>query len=268
MDLLQSALVVLSGAGTDGHVADPVRLASGIVGPDCVKPAGEALAQPWLDAGGRILSARDQEWPDGLRSLGAAAPLLLWTRGTVPRAAAQMVAIVGARHCTAYGREVTGSLARVVGEQGRHVVSGGAHGIDRAAHTSALDSGAGTVVVAAGGAGRVYPPGHEQLFERATGHGAVVWEYPPGTRLTQRGFLHRNRLIAAMASVTVVVEAAERSGALNTGRSAADLGRLVFGVPGRLDSPASAGVHRAIADGWAALLLGPEDLSQMTGSAA
>lgn len=268
MDLIQSALVVLSAAGTDGHVEDPVGLASGIVGTDCVQSAGEALALPWFDAGGLILSDRDEAWPQGMQSLGAAAPSLLWVRGAIPTPAEEMVAIVGARQCTAYGRTMTESLARVVGDQGRHVVSGGALGIDQAAHMAALDTGGRTIVVAAGGAGHVYPAGHDRLFDRAVAQGAVVWEYPPGTRLTQRGFLHRNRLIAAMASVTIVVEAAERSGALNTGRSAADLGRLVFGVPGRLDSPASAGVHRAIADGWAALLLGSQDLSQMLGSAA
>ena len=108
-------------------------------------------------------------------------------------------------------------LARQACASGLTVVSGGALGIDSHAHTGALEAGGKTVLVAAGGRGRVYPSPHEKLFREAAAAGAVIWEHPPGTRLTQRGFLHRNRLIAALSGVTVLVEAAERSGALNTG---------------------------------------------------
>lgn len=192
-----------------------------------------------------------------------AQPLLLWVQGALSLDPGQLVAIVGSRRCTTYGREVAHSLAEQMATAGATVVSGGALGIDGQAHAGALHAGGRTVLVAAGGAGHVYPADHASLFQRAAASGAVVWEHPPGTRLTRRGFLHRNRLIAAMSGITVLVEAAERSGALNTGRTAADLGRLVLGVPGRIHDPSSAGVHRAIADGWAALCLGAEDLAEM-----
>lgn len=264
MDLSACASVILSAAGQTG-AQDPVPRAAEIVGADAIEPTARALTQPWVAAGGRVLLADDPAWPRGLQSLGGAAPPLLWVRGRLPVDPDDMVAVVGARSCTEYGRSMAASLTRAAVGAGRDVVSGGAAGIDRAAHVSALEGGGRTVLFAAGGAGSVYPPAHGPLFARAAERGAVAWEYPPGAKLTRHGFLHRNRLIAATAAVTVVVEAAVRSGALNTGRTAADLGRLVLGVPGRLDSPSSVGVHRAIADGWAALVLGPDDLVQMLG---
>jgi DNA processing protein len=209
-----------------------------------------------------VLSAGDPEWPAGLSVLGPYEPLLLWTRGTLPPAPQRCVSVVGSRACSAYGRRAAGRIAEVLAGAGLTVVSGGARGIDAAAHTAAMGGGR-TAVVAAGGAGLVYPGEHARLFERAGHEGAVIWEYPPGARLTRSGFLHRNRLIAAVSCATVVVEAAHRSGALNTGRTAADLGRLVLGVPGPLGSPASVGVHRGIADGWAALLIDYDDLLEL-----
>lgn len=271
MDIERCALVVLSAAGyVQGHLCDddPVKLASDIVGRDCVKPAARALAEDWVAAGGSIIDKDQELWPRGLRSLAATQPLLLWVRGRLPVDPGEMVAIVGSRQCTGYGREVAEQLARHVASGGRVVVSGGALGIDSQAHAGCLQVGGRTVLVAAGGAGLVYPGGHERLFDQAALRGAVMWEHPPGTRLTRHGFLRRNRLIAAMSGVTVLVEAAQRSGALNTGRTAADLGRLVMAVPGRMDSPSSAGVHRAIADGWAQILLGPADLTELLGDAA
>jgi DNA processing protein len=188
---------------------------------------------------------------------------MLWVRGTLPVRPEDMVAVVGSRASTEYGRQVAGDLAAKAAELGKVVVSGGAAGIDAAAHAGALQARGSTLVVAAGGAGRVYPQGHRTLFERAAGTGAVVWEFPRSVSLTKRGFLVRNRLIAALAGTTVVVEAAERSGALNTGRTAADLGRLVLAVPGPVHSLVSGGCHRAIADGWAAILLGAADLRDL-----
>jgi DNA processing protein len=257
-----AALVVLSAAGrVRGDLAEvpPQAVAAQVAGtPDLVGVA-QAIEGPWRAQGGDVLSRGDSRWPSGLAALGPLEPLLLWVRGDLPRAASQCVSVVGSRVCTSYGRRCAAALARAVTGAGRTVVSGGAHGIDSEAHRAALQTGT-TVLVAAGGAGRVYPDDHAGLFARAARQGAVVWEFPPGSRLTRSGFLHRNRLIAALSCTTVVVEAAQRSGALNTGRTAADLGRLVVGVPGPIDSPASAGVHRGICDGWAALVAGPEDL--------
>lgn len=261
------AAAVLSAAGHTGG-DDLLGRAGALVGAHQVENAGRELLEPWLQRGGRVLTAGAAGWPSGLSSLGEAEPVLLWLYGQLPTESDACVAIVGSRRCTDYGRECARRFAEVVVGGGRQVVSGGAFGIDAAAHEGSLAAGGRTVLYAAGGAGHIYPARHEAMFRRAAGSGAVVWEHPPGTPLSPQAFLHRNRLIAATAGVTVVVEAAQRSGALNTGRSAADLGRLVLAVPGRIDSPSSGGVHQAIADGWAALVMGPEDLGAMLGDTA
>ncbi len=254
---------MLSAAGRDaGAALDPHRAARDLVG-DQVEHLAAALVRPWLDGGGVLLWPEDPGWPQGLAALGPAAPLMLWVRGTLPTQPAAALAVVGSRDSTEYGQRVAGDLAAKAVDLGRWVVSGGATGIDAAAHAGALRAGGPTVVIAAGGAGRVYPRENQTLFDRAAGTGAVVWEFPGSVGLTKPGFLVRNRLIAALAGTTVVVEAAERSGALNTGRTAADLGRLVLAVPGPVHSRVSAGCHRAIADGWAAILLGPQDLRDL-----
>lgn len=267
MDLFASAAVVLSAAGQTGD-RDMVERAHAIVGPDLLEDAADAIAGPWLADGGGLIIPTQHAWPCGLAALGQGQPCALWTRGRPPRDPEGMVAIVGSRRSTAYGRDCARTLAEAVVASGRVVVSGGAAGIDAAAHFGALGAGGGTVLFAAGGAGTIYPHDHRDLFARVAASGAVVWEFPPGRALTRGSFLHRNRLIAATAGATVLVEAAARSGALNTGRTAADLGRLVVGVPGRVDSPTSAGVLRAVADGWAALLLGADDLTDLLDGAA
>lgn len=263
MDALRNSLVVLSAARRDSAaLVDPIRLATDLVGEQVDAVAG-ALLDPWLEDGGTVLWPIDPQWPSGLTALGPAAPLMLWVRGQLPPEPADCLAVVGSRACTEYGRRTARDLAATGASMQRWIVSGGATGIDASAHWGALQSGGDTVLVAAGGAGRVYPAEHRELFARCGRRGAVVWEYPRTVGLHRQGFLTRNRLIAAMAGTTVVVEAAERSGALNTGRTAADLGRLVLAVPGPIDSRSSAGCHRAIADGWAAILLGPADLRQL-----
>lgn len=257
-------MVVLSAAGRRaGDVTDPLGQAAAIVGPDMVDDVARSLLTPWIEGGGSTMTPRDPGWPRGLLSLAGAAPLMLWVKGALPREPESMVAVVGARDCSPYGCRAAAGLAARICATGRLVVSGGALGIDVAAHRSALRAGGATIVVAAGGAGRVYPVANRDVFAQAAEHGCVVWEFPPGAALYPAGFLHRNRLIAALSGATVLVEAAERSGALNTGRAAADLGRLVLGVPGQIDSPRSGGVHRAIGEGWAALLISPEDLDAM-----
>lgn len=256
-------MVVLSAAGRDcSALDDAVSQAGQIVG-DEVGAVAHALVDPWLASGGEILWWDDPSIPVGLRDLGSAAPLMLWVRGAL--GLGSPIAVVGSRQCTDYGLRMTKGLTRTLVSQQAVVVSGGALGIDAAAHRGAMAVAGSTTVFLAGGAGTVYPPGNEPLFRRAADQGAVVWEYPPGVRLRKESFLTRNRLIAATASATVLVEAAERSGALNTGRTAADLGRLVLAVPGPIDSVTSTGTNRAIADGWAAILLGPSDLAELLG---
>lgn len=172
-------------------------------------------------------------------------PLALWARGQVPLAdvGVRSVGMVGARASTAYGDHVTADLAFGLARAGVTVVSGGAHGIDAVAHRAALAAEGTTVLVSAGGLDRPYPPGNADLFERVAATGLLVSESPPGCAPFRSRFLTRNRLIAALSTGVVVVEAALRSGALNTARHCTDLGRPLMAVPGSVTSAMSGGCH-------------------------
>lgn len=197
------------------------------------------------DVAARLLLPDDPEWPRGIDDLGAHAPTALWVRGDVALlGAARSISVVGARAATAYGETVAAELAGDLAGDGTVVVSGGAYGIDGAAHRAALGVGGSTVAFLAGGVDRAYPAGHQQLFGRIRDSGAVVSELPCGAAPTKWRFLSRNRLIAALGSATVVVEAGWRSGSLNTAGHAAALGRPLGAVPGPITSAASAGCHR------------------------
>jgi DNA processing protein len=154
--------------------------------------------------------------------------------------------VVGSRSATTYGASVAGDLAAGLARAGQTVVSGAAHGIDQAAHRAALATRGPTVAVLACGADRVYPAAHERLLAYIADVGVIVSEAPIGGAPTRIRFLARNRLIAALSQGTVVVEAAVRSGALNTASWASALGRVVMGVPGPVTSEPSAGVHQLI----------------------
>ncbi|RXZ42420.1 DNA-processing protein DprA, partial [Agromyces binzhouensis] len=179
--------------------------------------------------------------------LGAHAPLALWVRGR-PAALTESpsVALVGARAATGYGEHVAIEASAGLVDRGFAVVSGGAYGIDGTAHRSALAAGGTTVAFLAGGVDRFYPAGHETLLGRVVETGAVVSELACGAAPTRWRFLQRNRLIAAAAGATVVLEAGMRSGSLNTAGHAAALGRPLGAVPGPVTSPASAGCHRLL----------------------
>ncbi|MEO6821231.1 MAG: DNA-processing protein DprA [Candidatus Nanopelagicales bacterium] len=196
------------------------------------------------------------DWPTQLDDLGDAAPLLLSVRGAahLRMSALRAVSIVGARASTQYGDLVAGELAAGLAERGWTVVSGGAFGIDAAAHRGAIAAGGPSVAVLAGGVDVAYPRAHEALFARLLDEGLLVAESPPGSAPHRSRFLVRNRVIAALTRGTVVVEAALRSGSLSTARHARDLGRVVMGVPGPVTSSMSAGVHRELREG--ALLVG------------
>ncbi|MDT4945326.1 MAG: processing protein [Pseudonocardiales bacterium] len=172
-------------------------------------------------------------------------PLALWVAGVGDLATlgVRSVGIVGARAATAYGEHVTADLGYGLARRGLVVVSGGAYGIDAAAHRSALAAEGQTVVVSAGGLDRPYPPGNASLFDRSRETGLLVSESPPGAAPQRHRFLTRNRLIAALSTGTVVVEAAVRSGAANTAGHCFALGRPVMAVPGPVTSPMSAGCH-------------------------
>ena len=228
---------------------------AGALGLPTIREAPVSEAARCLDrlhsTGGRFITPGDSEWPTQLDDLGDEAPWGLWVRGeaNMRLAALRSVSIVGARASTDYGARVASSLASDLDEAGWSVVSGGAYGIDAAAHRGALARGGSTVVVLASGIDVAYPAAHEALFERCAQSGVIVSEAPPGEVARRWRFLDRNRLIAALTRGTVGVEAAHRSGALSTARCAADLGREVMGVPGPVTSIASAGVHALLRSG-------------------
>ena len=202
-------------------------------------------------------------YPGALASTGPAAPRALFVAGE-PAAVAELepdrtATIVGSRRAGAYGREVARALARELAESGIVVVSGMALGVDAAAHGGALAAGGRTVAVLGTGADRPYPRSHRRLYDRIAAHGAVVSELPPGSPTFRWMFPARNRLMAAVAGITVVVEAAERSGSLITAEMAIDGGRQVGAVPGPVTSWRSAGANKLLADG-AAVVRGAQDV--------
>nr|WP_268748226.1 DNA-protecting protein DprA [Microbacterium sp. CH12i] len=175
------------------------------------------------------------------------------------------IAIVGARAATPYGEHMASELAGDLAATGTLIVSGGAYGIDGTAHRAALGVGGATVAFLAGGVDRAYPSGHQQLFEKIRGGGAVLSEVPCGTAPTKWRFLSRNRLIAALGGATVVVEAGWRSGSLNTAGHAAALGRPLGAVPGPVTSAASAGCHRLMREYDARCVTNAEEVRELLG---
>ncbi|MEX3503767.1 DNA-processing protein DprA [Corynebacterium sp. LK2510] len=197
------------------------------------------------------------------------APHALWVRGRTDLGAlfANAVGVVGTRAASAYGHHATADLARGLAQRQYAMVSGGALGIDSVAHEAALANAAPTVVVAACGPGVVYPRRNAGLFDRiVSNNGAIVTEYPPNVAPDRHRFLTRNRLVAALTQGTVVVEAAFRSGALNTLNWANYYARTAFAVPGPILGPASLGTNLAIRDGKAAMALSADDIHEMLSS--
>ncbi|MGW2702568.1 DNA-processing protein DprA [Streptomyces sp. NPDC001340] len=216
--------------------------------------------------GVRFVCPGDAEWPGQLDDLGDGRPTGLWVRGRASLRvwALRSVAVVGARACTEYGAHAAATLASGLAERGWVVVSGGAYGIDGAAHRGTLAAGGATVAVLACGVDRPYPRGHTALINRIAEQGLVVGELPPGDHPTPSRFILRNRVIAALTRGTVVVEAACRSGSLVTARAAARLGRYTMGVPGPVTSGLSAGVHELLR-GEAVLVTDAADVVELVG---
>lgn len=222
----------------------------------------------------RWLVPGDPEWPAGLDDLEGSeplqgmgrAPLGLWVRGPLRLdALPSPVAIVGSRSATTYGTDVAAELAAGLARAGCAVVSGAAFGIDQAAHRGALAADGPTVAVLACGVDRAYPAAHRRLLDHLAEHGAIVSELAPGCAPTRLRFLARNRVIAALTRATVVVEAAVRSGALNTAGWAQRLHRPVMGVPGPVTSAPSEGVHALIRQGGATLVTRAEHVLELAG---
>lgn len=196
--------------------------------------------------GGYVLWPGHSRWPSMVDDLGLEAPVALWVRGELrdlPR-----VAMVGARASSNSGNTIARDVSFELARTGVSIVSGGAFGIDAAAHTGAMKAG-DTVAVMAGGVANLYPASNLDLFERIAKAGAIVAECPPRWRPARWRFLSRNRIIAALAQASVVVEASARSGALVTIRRARELGREVGAFPGPITSAMSSGCHQAIRDG-------------------
>ncbi|MFC8041243.1 DNA-processing protein DprA [Paenarthrobacter sp. NPDC057355] len=221
--------------------------------------------------GGRLIIPGDDLWPEQLSDLGLQEPLCLWWRGHEQElpSAPHAIALVGSRDSTSYGASVTGDFAYGLAQRGFSVVSGGAYGIDAHAHQGALNGGVAglpTIAVMAGGVDRFYPSGNEDLLRAVCTQGAVISEVPPGSAPTRYRFLQRNRLIAALASVTVVVEARWRSGALNTAHHAETIGRVVAAVPGSIHSANSAGCHRLLREGGAVCVTDVGEIAELAGA--
>ncbi|TWD72476.1 DNA protecting protein DprA [Kribbella amoyensis] len=205
------------------------------------------------DAGARFVIPGDDEWPTqvevlehaGQQNRRGGVPFGLWVRGEADlrQSLETSVALVGARACSSYGEHAAAELAAGLSDKGVAVVSGGAYGIDAAAHRGALAGSGITLAVLACGVDVCYPKANTNLFDRIAAEGLLVSELPPGCSPTKLRFLARNRLIAASTLGTVVVEAAVRSGALNTAGWAEQCGRAVLAVPGPITSRMSEGVH-------------------------
>jgi DNA processing protein len=210
------------------------------------------------DFGCHILIQTDSDYPELLRQIYDP-PIVLYVKGTLGTKDKNGVAMVGSRMTTHYGIEVARKLAYQLAYIGVTVVSGGARGIDTAAHQGALSAKGRTICVLGTGINIVFPPENQELFERITASGAVISQYPFNCKADKQSFAIRNRIVAGMTLGTVVVEANLTSGALITANFAVEYGRQVFAVPGRIDSPRSKGCHELIKKG-AKLCEGAEDI--------
>lgn len=235
------------------------------ISPAAATAIGEAAGQG-VDAilsrleamGGRALIPPDSDFPSACREIPDR-PTVLFVRGDISLLLRPAVAIVGSRDHSPYGERIAREVATACAARGIVVVSGMARGLDAVAHAGALSVEGPTIGVLGNGLGVIYPTANRDLYRRVEEHGLLLTEFPPGERPVAGSFPRRNRLISALARVTVVVEAAEGSGALITVTSALAQGKDVMAVPGPIDSPVSVGANRLIRDG-AEPLLAVEDL--------
>jgi DNA processing protein len=256
-----------AGRETGGVLADVAERLEGL-DPERDLDRAARLGIRWVVPG-------DAEWPAAFDDLGETEPLLemggvplgVWVRGPLRLdELGDPVAIVGCRSATTYGTDLAAELASGLARAGAAVVSGAAFGIDQAAHRGALAADGTTVAVLACGVDRPYPSAHRDLLDHLARHGAIVSELAPGCAPMRMRFLSRNRLIAALGKGTVVVEAALRSGSLNTASWATRLHRPVMGVPGPVTSATSEGVHALIRSGAATLVTRPSEVLELVGA--
>jgi len=209
--------------------------------------ADDALARGEV-AGLELTTIVDPQYPPSLLHLHGPPPVL-WTHGDLATLADPVVAIVGTRRATSYGQRVTREISGTLAREGACIVSGMALGIDSYAHRAALDAGGRTVAVLGTGADLAYPRAHAALHREIAHRGLVVSELAPGAKSDPGSFPRRNRIIAALARLTIVIEAPLKSGALITSTDAGELGRDVAAVPGAIDSPQSVGSNHLLRDG-------------------
>ena len=195
-----------------------------------------------------LVTITDDQYPSQLRDLHDPPPIL-WMRGDWTALRDPVVAVVGTRRATNYGSRVTQEMVTALSRGGASIVSGMALGIDAAAHVAAIETGGPTIAILGTGADVAYPRAHTALLRDIAARGLVLSELPPGSHSGAGSFPRRNRIIAALATLTIVVEAPERSGALITSRCALDLGRDVAAVPGPIDSVQSYGTNELIREG-------------------
>ncbi|CWQ35071.1 TPA: DNA-protecting protein DprA [Neisseria meningitidis] len=212
------------------------------------RQAAEAALEWEMRDGCRLMLLQDEDFPEMLAQ-GLTAPPVLFLRGNVRLLHKPSAAIVGSRYATPQAMRIAKDFGRALGGKGIPVVSGMASGIDTAAHQGALQAEGGTIAVWGTGIDRIYPPSNKNLAYEIAEKGLIVSEFPIGTRPYAGNFPRRNRLIAALSQVTLVVEAALESGSLITAGLAAEMGREVMAVPGSIDNPHSKGCHKLIKDG-------------------
>jgi DNA processing protein len=249
---------LLAAFGLPAAIFDAGRASlAGVVGAEAADallaaPAQDAIdaALDWAaDAGNRILTLADEDYPRSLLAI-ADPPPLLYVKGEVALLQRPALAIVGARSASAQGEANAEAFARALSAQGLTIVSGLALGIDAAAHRGALADGEGSTVAVIGtGADRIYPARNADLARAIAARGAILSEFPLGTPPLRPNFPRRNRLIAGLGGGVLVAEAALGSGSLITARLAAESGREVFAIPGSIHSPLSRGCHRLIREG-------------------
>lgn len=239
-NLFDAGRAALSNSGVAPQAID------GLLEPDL---AAIERDRGWLAQPGRALIWRGHEHYPRLLCEVAGAPVALFVDGDPALLAEPQLAIVGSRNPTRAGAETAHAFAAQIARYGLIVTSGLAAGIDAAAHTGALDAGAPTIAVCGTGLDTVYPAAHGALAREIRTRGAMVSEFPPGTTARREHFPQRNRIIAALSLGTLVVEAAQRSGALITAHRAIEYGREVFAIPGSIHNPLARGCHRLIREG-------------------
>jgi DNA processing protein len=221
----------------------------------------DVLEQEIISQGINVLTWDDPEYPDRLRQI-TQSPFVLYIKGEIDTDDIWSVAIVGTRRYSAYGQQVAENLSHTLAQNGITIISGLARGIDGIAHKEALAAGGRTIAVLGSGLDRLYPPEHRDLANLISKQGALISDYPLGTPPDGSNFPPRNRIISGLSKCIIVIEAGEKSGALITATYAAEQGKEVFSVPGKITSPMSRGTNLLIKQG-AHPLLDPQDVLDM-----